>query len=509
MFTCYNISTLGSMFYPFKRYSVQNSSLLNSAACNVLPHLNRTGRFCGKCMPGFGLAVYSYDFIKCIPCQDFGLKNWLKFFAAALLPLTVFYFMVIIFRISFTSSHLTGLVFVLQNLSSPLLQRTITGMFYSYNIANTNNFQQLIVIKAELIIYGVFNLDFFRATFPDVCLHPEFNILHVLSLDFLVALYPFVLIALTYILIHLHDNKCQLVVWAWKPFQICLKKCQVLQNIRTSPAEIFATFILLANVKLLGVCSDLLLASRAYGTGGEKLENMFLLYDASIGYFSSEHIPYAVLALCTGFLFVLVPFLLLLLYPCRCFHKLLNFLNLQSHTLHIFMDAFQGSYKIQPYDMRPFSAYYLFLRFLQICFVAVFQSAFWVPVNAMVIVVSAVLIAIFQPYKNGSHNTRDVVLLLLLAFVYMAYTGLILTAVTCSYWLIVAKILVIISASAMLIANGAVLVRWKCIVLPVKKIWAKCSFLRNYGTSHIDDILDGNNRLTNVNESSSLIICSQ
>ena len=91
----------------------------------------------------------------------------------------------------------------------------------------------------------------------------------------------------------------------------------------------------------------------------------------------------------------------------------------------------------------------------------------------------------------------------------MAYTGLILTAVTCSYWLIVAKILVIISASAMLIANGAVLVRWKCIVLPVKKIWAKCSFLRNYGTSHIDDILDGNNRLTNVNESSSLIICSQ
>ena len=151
------------------------------------------------------------------------------------------------------------------------------------------------------------------------------------------------------------------------------------------------------------MCSDLLLASRAYGTGGEKLENMFLLYDASIGYFSSEHIPYAVLALCTGFLFVLVPFLLLLLYPCRCFHKLLNFLNLQSHTLHIFMDAFQGSYKIQPYDMRPFSAYYLFLRFLQICFVAVFQSAFWIPVNAMVIVVSAVLIAIFQPYIKMVH----------------------------------------------------------------------------------------------------------
>ena len=167
------------------------------------------------------------------------------------------------------------------------------------------------------------------------------------------------------------------------------------------------------------------------------------------------------------------------------------------------MDAFQGSYKIQPYDMRPFSAYYLFLRFLMIFFVAIFASPFWVPVNAMVMVVSAVFIAIFQPYKNSSHNTRDVVLLLLLAFIYMAYTGLILTAVTSSYWSIAAKVLVIISASAMLIANGAVLVRWKCIILPVKKIWV--TFQRNHGTSHIDDILDGNSRLTNVNESSSLI----
>ncbi len=40
----------------------------------------------------------------------------------------------------------------------------------------------------------------------------------------------------------------------------------------------------------------------------------------------------------------------------------LNRLGLNSLALHVFMDAFQGCYRLEPYDMRYFSAYYIFLR---------------------------------------------------------------------------------------------------------------------------------------------------
>ena len=83
-------------------------------------------------------------------------------------------------------------------------------------------------------------------------------------------------------------------------------------------------------------------------------------------YFGSAHLPYALLAIAISFIFVALPFLLLVIYPCRCFHKCLNYCGLRSQTLHIFMDAFQGSYKTEPRDLRYFSAFYLLLRLLML-----------------------------------------------------------------------------------------------------------------------------------------------
>ena len=124
LFTCYNFRSSGiqNYYYPVKRYSVKNAASLNDEMCS--PSIssidtNRTGRFCGRCKEGHSLAVYSYHYTSCIPCTDYGYKNWLRYFAVSLLPLTLLYFLVISLKISVTSSKLNGLIFFAQCVASP------------------------------------------------------------------------------------------------------------------------------------------------------------------------------------------------------------------------------------------------------------------------------------------------------------------------------------------------------------------------------------------------------
>ena len=93
-----------------------------------------------------------------------------------------------------------------------------------------------------------------------------------------------------------------------------------------------------------------------------------LFYDPSVRLFHSEHIPYAVLALSVIVIFVLVPPLLLLLYPTRLFRKCLNCCGFQRwDILHLIADVFQGWYKDGTEgtpDYRALSALYMLLRII-------------------------------------------------------------------------------------------------------------------------------------------------
>ena len=97
-------------------------------------------------MKGYTVSAYSYD-PHCIKCEDYKY-NWLKYLAAAFLPLTVFYVVVTLFSISFTSPLLSGVLFV------------EAGDLY---------LNPLTVIMS---FAAFFNLDFFRAYYS-FCLHPS------------------------------------------------------------------------------------------------------------------------------------------------------------------------------------------------------------------------------------------------------------------------------------------------------------------------------------------------
>ena len=184
-------------------------------------------------------------------------------------------------------------------------------------------------LKTAISICSILNLDFFRMLYEPFCLDPNFNIIEILSLNYIVALYPFLLIFLTYVLVTLYDREYRLLIWMWRPFKICSRKWLNDCNIRDSLIGVFATFLLLSYVKILATSIAILLFTLgstpvySYNTDGStKYIQHATLYDASVQYFGTKHLPFVLLALVFTLVFTVLPFLLLLVYPCGCFHRL-------------------------------------------------------------------------------------------------------------------------------------------------------------------------------------------
>ena len=426
-FSCNNYLMPG-FFYYIERYAVANGSLFNIATCSnttTVIETYREGRFCGQCRSGYGLAAYSYQYTVCIECTDYSYKSWIKYFSIALLPLTLFVFLVIILKINVPSSHLNGAIFTMQCITFPAMMRLYNELLHdvSYQVAG---------LKAIYVISGIFNLDFLRDIYTPFCLHPNLNIIHVIFLDYLIALYPYLLIILTYILIRMYNRNYFVIVQAWRPFKWCLKRYNREWDVGASLVQTFASLILLSSVKILGVMLDVLTPTRAYATNGSY--HYYLYYDANIEYFHGQHLYNALLSITFSFVFVILPFLLLIVYPCRCFQRILNLLHLRCPALHIFMDAFQGCYKIEPYDLRYFSAFHLLLRFLLLLLIAILRTPFLFPAAACLMLAASMIFALFRPYRNDFHNVLDVIAMMLLALFFIAVTASILAYNLDGYW---------------------------------------------------------------------------
>ena len=84
---------------------------------------NRAGTLCGECLPNHYPLAYSYN-MTYIPCPHVHW-NWLKYIMATYLPLTLFYIIIVLFKINTMSSHLFAMVYFCQNLSIPAALRSL------------------------------------------------------------------------------------------------------------------------------------------------------------------------------------------------------------------------------------------------------------------------------------------------------------------------------------------------------------------------------------------------
>lgn len=405
MYSCFEDHHYQS-FYPVS----PNLSEVN----HVCKGFNRIGQLCGRCSDNFVPPIYSYN-LSCVNCTTYHNSNGLKFLAVSFIPLTGFYFFIIMCRISVTSGLLNAFILIAQLLTSPLLMRGLVQMH------DHNSRLPLTILSS---IFGIWNLDFFRLVYSPFCLHPKMTTLQVIAMDYVIAVYPLALIVVTYAMVELHDY-FRVFNWLWKPFRRLFGLIRRQWNVRASLIEAFATFLLLSYVKFLNVSFDILTPVHVYNVTRKSM-GLFVYYNGTLPFFSPAHLPYAILAIVVLLIFNIFPIVLLCVYPCRWFQRSLARCNLRSHALHIFMDAFQGCYKNGTggtRDYRWFSTVYLFVRLTVLIVGTITFTDISLCIGATMSLIVALMVSILQPYKSRAYNIVDTALINALAFIFISTTA--------------------------------------------------------------------------------------
>ena len=397
----------------------ENRSELNQSEF-LCGYFNRAGMMCSRCISDdLTPPVLSYN-LSCIPCVNHW-SNWIKYFAAALIPETVFFFIVFICRVNAMSAELNAFVTVSQLIAEPLFIRVV----YIQGITDPPSIA--LFMHIIFAIYGVLNLDFFKTLLPPFCLYENMSVMAIMAIDYLTCFYPLVLLFIMYVCIELHANNFRPVVWVWRPFHYCFVRFRRQWNIGTSITDAFATFLLLSYYKFLSISFDLLMYTVPYNIQGEPSQNYYLYYDGGIEYFGKHHLPLGILAIFVILVFNVAPIVLLLVYPLGWFQRTLSRLG-PCRGMHTFVDAFQGHYKNgaedgrgrKTRDCRYFSVAYLLLRIvLHGIFVFTRDKSFYLVGCAFIITV-AFLVLVFRPYKKEIFNMVDAVLLTSNAFLYFS-----------------------------------------------------------------------------------------
>ena len=391
----------------------QNVSELNEYLCGAF---NREGTLCGHCIKGYGLSVYSPD-LRCSNCSQH--SGWAWYLFTEFVLQTIFFLIIIIFRVSITTASLNAFVLYSQILASTSASLAIPRILASYN-----SIAAVYATKVGLTFYDVWNLEFFNTLLPNSCLYEGFSTLNAIAIRYVSAFYPIVLIGLTYTSIELHDRNCTPIVWLWRPFHKCKVRFKKICDLQRSVVHAFATFLLLSYTKVADVSYSLLAPSQLYNASGEQVGPRVWYYDASVQLFQGEHVPYAILSLAILSTYIAIPPVLLFLYPSKIFQRCIQMCRLKCIALHTFMDTFQACYKdgtTGTCDCRYFAGLYFLVRISVISIRLAIRYHWQWAILVIVFAIAAVLVAGFRPYKQNFYNVLDVLILALLALLCQIY----------------------------------------------------------------------------------------
>ena len=386
---------------------------LNERICGPF---NREGLLCSKCKPGYGPAPYSWS-LKCVKCCDEYVSwFWLLYMVLELVPLTVFYLMVILLNIHVTSPPFTAFVFFCQ-LFTLLFKESV------YFNVGVIRYSSKIFLHIISTLISIWNLDIFRYVVPPFCVSSKLTDVDAVLLEYISVLYPLMLNLITYIGIELHARNFSPVVTLWKPFHKCFSKCRRTLDPTSSVIAAFSTFIFLSFTKSLYVTFSIA-SLRFYFVNGIKhvslvLDPSFQSVDNGKQFFSALISTWYFIPSLLIFIFTYFPVIIfLLLYPLKIFRNLLYFCcgGRKYHTIYVFMNTFQGHYKDSTNGTRDYRAVSClnFLIRLVVCwmFYEDIKSKSEIPIERYsylvhILMLTSLFYGIVQPCKKKYMNVIE------------------------------------------------------------------------------------------------------
>ena len=362
---------------------------------------NRTGWLCSSCVDGYSAYFHSPNY----KCGNDKMCNIgpLLYIISEIVPLTLFFTAIMFFRINFTSGKLTGFIFFAQVIDTLLLSissLTDRSTFSSQWLLKINNW-------VLLLIYRIFNLNFFAVNSLSFCLWKSATTLDVIAFKYITIVFSFVLVIATYMLM----NFCS--IYRCEKHKLCRHF-----TVQSSIIHGISTFLVMCFAQCVQVSFLLLTPGRIYGKGGKLIESR-LLYHGDISMYSIQHALYATPAFICIAVLVVPPTILLLWYPSGL--RLFSLLGLEDSMLLKCLNRTFPLYKLKPLfdsfqscfkdNFRFFSGLYFSYRILLITayIFSIGLTQFFTLVEVL-LVIMLLLHALAQPYKQRSHNLTDALL---------------------------------------------------------------------------------------------------
>lgn len=388
-----------------------NISTLTEQTCGPL---SRKGLLCSECYEGYGPAVYAFG-NECVKCHGSVYSRWALYLFVVLLPITLFYVIVIIFNIHAASPPLTAFVLYCQ------IFMIIDRIQMPTRSRYTSEYHSPTLLLLARTLSGIWSLDIGRHVIPPFCVSESLDSFHALLLDYITVFYPMLLIFITYAFIKLHSHNFKLLVFLWKPFHRCFAKFRRTWDPQASIMNAFATFLFLSFTKVLFISyysiqtNNITIMNSTVTIDYEDR----LYYNPSINVNSHRHLPFIILSYTLSTCFVYIPTIFLCCYPIKYFKRAL-FCCCAKRKLEVdmLMDTFQGYYKDGAdgtYDWRFLSGLYPLLMIA--IYPTLNKKSDTTHRNIALCFIVTGVFSLVRPYKKSIHNTTDILLLLVTTFI--------------------------------------------------------------------------------------------
>ena len=349
----------------------------------------RTGKVCGSCRHNHSTLFHSINY-KCSPNKHCNL-GFLLYILSELLPVTLLFLIIVLFRIQLTSGAFNGFIFFVQ---------VIDIMLIDANGYIQTKQEIYAFMKAYRFVYRMFNLEFFTLDELSFCLWQGATTMDVLAVKYITIVYALLLVVITIMVM-----------------KICTIKCFKLSP-KGSIIHGFSAFFVICYSQCTKVTLLVLTPSIVYGVGFRKLERV-VYYQGNIPYMKGDHLRYAIPALFFLITFVVVPLILLLVYPlCYKIFALLRieetrFIRLTCRIIPLekikpLFDSFQSCFK----DDYRFMAgvYFLYRLAIHVPFVLTDTFTKFYVILEIELVLMLMIQATNYVYKKHWHNILDILL---------------------------------------------------------------------------------------------------
>lgn len=387
----------------YKNVSIDFEQLDNG----ICGPVNRTGPLCGKCLPGYAVAVNS-DKFECIPCNitssaEFA-RHLFAYIGLSYGPVLVLLLVVIFFRFKLASSATMGFILYAQMIGS--------GIFSLYS-ALCDDCPAGKLQTAYETVYGLFNLKSLAFLMSPFCLNEHFSTLDVICLEYAIAGFPLVMIILISLAFRCTSRfRCQCVGSSVTKGKYV---CNAPQN---TLLHAFISFVLLSYTKFSLASTRTIVVSDLFDqTGVTKQKRIFYAGHLTLLHFDFLF-PYGLIAYIILFFIVIFPPLLLVgpllidwvmeKQGFSCLHRVWP-----SIKVHTYLDTCHGYYKS---DRRWFSCtYFIFRIIIFFCYSFSMTEIQAYVIQQIAVSILIVLVALFRPYKKEYYNNIDILLFLNLA----------------------------------------------------------------------------------------------